>query len=85
MQTLPAQHGVPVDVEVPGLPHTAHKFELLQMVPASLQTEPAQQGWPAPPQATQVDELLLHAVPGSRHVVPDSQQAWPIPPHNLHT
>jgi hypothetical protein len=45
------------------------------MVPVSLQVEPEQQGWPAPPHATQVEVLelleLLHAVPGSRHAVPD--------------
>jgi hypothetical protein len=65
-----------VDVDVPGVPHTTHRFELLQRVPASLQVEPAQQGWPAPPHATQVAAVLvvlvlLHAVPGSRHAVPD--------------
>jgi len=51
---LPAQHGVEVEVDVPGVPHTTHRFELLQRVLASLQTAPLQQGCPAPPQATQV-------------------------------
>lgn len=63
-QRLPAQQGVPDDgeVEVPGLPHTTQSPELLQTVPASEHLLPGQQGWPAPPQGTQVEPL--HVVPG---------------------
>ena len=88
LHKLPAQHGEPVEVDVPGVPQTAHRLELLQMVPAAVQVDEAQQGCPAPPHPTQVPELLLvllHAVPGSRHVVPEVQQACPVPPHSLHT
>jgi hypothetical protein len=51
-----------------------------------------QQGWPAPPQATQLLvlllELLLQAVPGSRQAPPGAeleQQVCPVAPHVLHT
>lgn len=73
---------------MPGVPQTTHKLELLQRVFASLQTEPLQQGCPAPPQVMQVPLLLpielLQAVPASRQAVPDEQQGCPVPPHNLH-
>jgi len=89
---LPAQQGVPAegDADVPGLPQTTHKFELLQSVPAAEHLLPAQQGCPAPPQGTQVLDVLLlvllHAVPGSRQAlatVEDEQQACPVAPHAL--
>lgn len=87
-QRLPAQQGVPDDgdAEVPGLPHTTQSPELLQTVPASEHLLPGQQGWPAPPQGTQVEPL--HVVPGSRHAVlddDDEQQACPVAPHALQT
>jgi hypothetical protein len=82
---LPGQHGVPDegDDEVPGLPHTTQRLELLQTVPASEHLLPAQQGCPGPPQGTQVEPL--HVVPASRHAVPDEQQDWPVAPHALQT
>ncbi len=69
MHWLPAQQGDDDDGVADGVPHTTHRFELLQIVLAAVQVLPEQQGWPAPPQGTQVaelDELLLQAVPGSR-------------------
>jgi hypothetical protein len=82
---LPLQQGEPAegDAEVPGLPHTTQRPELLQMVPESEHLLPAQQGWPGPPHGTQVEPL--HAVPASRHWVPDEQQVCPVAPHALQT
>jgi hypothetical protein len=90
LHKLPAQHGLAVelDVDVPGVPQTAHRFELLQIVFAAVQVEPVQQGCPAPPHGTQVLELVLQAVPGSRHAPPvdeDEQHACPVLPHSLQT
>jgi hypothetical protein len=53
------------------------------MVPESEHLLPAQQGWPGPPHGTQVEPL--HAVPASRHWVPDEQQVCPVAPHALQT
>ncbi len=92
MHKLPAQHGlaVEVDVDVLGVPQTAHRFELLQIVFAAVQVEPVQQGCPALPHGTQVFELLLQAVPVSRHawlvvVDEDVQHGCPVLPHSLQT
>jgi hypothetical protein len=89
---LPAQQGDAVEVEVPAVPQTTQRFELLQMVLAAVQVLPVQQGWPAPPQGTQVLPLLLlvllQAVPGSRQAPPTEvleQQACPVAPHSLQT
>jgi hypothetical protein len=44
LHRLPAQQGEAVEVEVPGVPQTTHRFELLQTVPASVHVLLAQQG-----------------------------------------
>jgi len=87
---LPPQQGEPVegDEDVPGLPQTTHRLELLQMVPASAHLLPGQQGWPALPQGTQVLDELLQVVPASRQALPDDedeQHGCPVPPHALQT
>jgi hypothetical protein len=91
---LPAQQGVPDDdeLDVPGLPHTTQRLELLQRVFAAEHLLPGQQGCPAPPHGTQVLDVLLlvllHAVPGSRQAPPtaeDEQQVCPVAPHALQT
>ena len=78
------------DPDVPGLPQTTQRFELLQSVLAAEHLLPAQHGCPAPPQGTQVLAVLLlvllHAVPGSRQAPPtavDAQQVCPVAPHAL--
>jgi hypothetical protein len=88
LHKLPGQHGLPVelDVDVPGVPQTAHRFELLQIVFAAVQVEPVQQGCPTPPHGTQVLELVLQTVPGSRHPADEVEQhGWPVLPHSLQT
>jgi hypothetical protein len=44
LHRLPAQHGDAVEVDVPGVPQTTHRLELLQMVFAAVQVDEAQQG-----------------------------------------
>jgi hypothetical protein len=44
------------------------------------QFEPAQQGWPLPPQVPHVP--LAQTSPETLQVVP--QQGWPVPPQALH-
>jgi hypothetical protein len=89
---LPLQQGVPDegDVEMPGLPQTTQSFEALHSVFSAVHWLLAQQGCPAPPQGTQVPEVLLelHAVPGSRHAPPtaeDEQHDCPVAPQALQT
>ncbi len=75
-------------MDVPGLPQTTQRLELLQVVPASEHLLPGQQGWPAPPQGTQVLDELLQVVPASRHAPPvdeEEQQGCPVPPQTLQT
>ena len=91
MHRLPAQQGCAAEIEGLGVPQTTHRFELLQIVLASMHVLLAQHGCPAPPQGTQVPELvevLLQPVPGSRQEPPGAeleQQGWPVPPHCLQT
>lgn len=77
---------------MPGVPQTAQRFELLQIVLAAEQLLPEQHGWPAPPHGTQVLVLLvlvlLQAVPGSWQAPPVAeleQQGCPVAPHALQT
>jgi hypothetical protein len=89
---LPPQQGAPDpgDVDVPGLPQTTQRLELLHTVLASEHLLPVQQGCPAPPQGTQVLvvllDVLLQAVPGSRQAPPTAdveQQVCPVAPQAL--
>jgi hypothetical protein len=68
VQVLPAQHGVAVDEEVPGVPHTVQR-ELLQMLFASLHVLLAQQGPPAAPHARHILVELSQAAVASLHPV----------------
>jgi hypothetical protein len=80
---------LPLQQLPPAPPHT-WQSEFLQMVPASLQVELAQQGPPAAPHALHVLGLVVlsQTVPGSLHTVVVEveleQQACPVPPHSLH-
>jgi hypothetical protein len=67
----------------PAAPHVA-QVPLRQVVPAAQARVPAQQGWPGPPQKSQVAPLAgaVQRVPGSRHEPP--QQGWPLAPQALH-
>jgi hypothetical protein len=55
--------------------------ELMSQQPLLAQVPFAQQGWPVPPQATQVWLLLSHIRVEALHALPLAQHGWLTPPH----
>jgi hypothetical protein len=77
LHVLPGQHGPP------GVPHSAHKDEVvLQTEPAAQRSVPLVPGQHVSPGSPQDEQTLLRQERPAPQVVP--QQGWPEAPHPEH-